>query len=451
MSKSQLPARIGSQTAPRGGADGRTRMAWAIAAVVVPIVAIAVCWRAQPQTSIRISQRPPVMATASPDDQGEPPPGPRRAMNPDQLIRRRREIKWEAAQPQLAEAGETAKAALDARIKAVEEFFAERKRGVGAFAGEVLSGDAKMELASDLASTAADAGATLVSRLFGGGAVGRPDADVRARFTEYVGRCFRRHVLDHRQLGDAVHAAVVGYRGDLQELEGPLLVAYGIDGGLPGFEPAPRAPVVGMVGQGLDDAIGRAAAVGSDDFGTAIFGVAGSMLAGNALGEALTPADATGLQRVGVDLAAGAAADAVIGKAIEQAGHGTAGRLAAETGAALDRIRTLVLEGEPIPTEHYRKLSDFAVNFYDAGGRKACSEALAAMDGGGRVGLRARLERLRADRARLLDQAVEKAVWGPTGKPGEPSASPQQVYYGKPMEMIDYARRCISCYGAKQP
>jgi hypothetical protein len=425
-------------------------MAWAIAAVVVSAVAIAVCWQAQPQTSIRAGQRPPVMATASTNDQ-DATPGPRRAMNPDQLIRRRREIQWEAAQSQLAEAGKAAKAALDARIRAVEEFFAERKRGVGAFAGEVLSGDAKMEFASDFASTAADVGATLVSRLFGGGPVGRPEVDIRDRFTEYVGRCFRRHVLDQRRIGDAVHAAVAGYRGDLQELEGPLLVAYGIDGGLPGFEPAPRAPVVGMVSQGLDDAIGRAAAVGSDDFGTALFGVAGSMLAGNALGQALTPADATGLQRMGVDLAAGAAADAVIGKAIEQSGRGTAARLAAETGAALDRIRTLVLEGEPIPTEHYRRLSDFAANFYDAGGRKACSEALAAMDGGGRVGLRARLERLRANRALLLDQAVEKAVWGPTGKPGEPSASPRRVYYGKPTEMIDYARRCISCYGAKQP
>jgi hypothetical protein len=259
-------------------------MAWAIAAVVVSAVVVAVCWRAQPQTSIRAPQRPPVMATASPDDQGEPPPGPRRAMNPDQLIQRRRENRWQAAQPQLAEAGEATKAALEARIKAVEEFFAERKRGVDAFAGEVLSGDAKMEFASDFASTAADVGATLVSRLFGAGPVGRPEVDIRDRFTEYVGRCFRRHVLDHRRIGEAVHAAVAGYCGDLQAVEGPLLVAYGIDGGLPGFEPAPRAPVVGMVSQCLDDAIGRAAAVGSDDFGTALFGVAGSMLAGNAIG-----------------------------------------------------------------------------------------------------------------------------------------------------------------------
>ena len=111
-------------------------------------------------------------------------------------------------------------AMLESRLSRVKTYFDERKDGTRPFARQVLSLDAKLRMTGDVGEAIFDG----IGQLFGAAPSTQPDS-----FTPYVRRCFQEKVLDPAKVREALDEAVAGYRGDVAEAEGRLLVALRAD------------------------------------------------------------------------------------------------------------------------------------------------------------------------------------------------------------------------------
>jgi hypothetical protein len=145
--------------------------------------------------------------------------------------------------------------------------------------------------------------------------------------------------------------------------------------------------------------------------------------------------------------------DKALDEAIARAGYDPEGALAAKVTASLDRMRALLVEGDPRAVQNYSSLCAFRVGYPDAAIRAACGEAADAMDRGATLGLRRRLLALHAERSRLRTAALHKFVFGPDAPPAE-TAAPARIDPEKsspPGQILEFARQCRALYGAQKP
>ena len=331
-----------------------------------------------------------------------------------------RKAAWAAAIPRIRQAELDSQAAIKSQLARIDEFFAARKEGARPFAAAVLGTEGKLQAAG----AAVEGAVKVLDELFGSKPARGPDS-----FTLYVGRSFRQHVLDTGELQKAIDDSVAAYRGELQRLEGKLLVDLradlddtGLDfaGALPGVRANDAVGNQGnaMIAEAVKDAAG--------DFSAMIVKFAVSTAIGNAVSDRLTRKEDSGLKKLGVNLAVGAAVDGAIDAGLAQAGYDPERDLSAKVTASLDRMRARLVDGDPRAVEAYLYLRLNRLLYIDPAVHAACRRATDAIEGSGDLGLRQtllvvhdrRVEARRAGLYRLIlgtDPAVQPSLRLPMG------------------------------------
>jgi hypothetical protein len=356
-------------------------------------------------------------------------------------------VTWEAIRPRLEQADRDSATAVELQLASINEFFAERTQGARPFAEAVLGTEGKLEATGGVVETAASA----LGELFGNKPSSGPNS-----FTLYVGRSFRKHVLDTGQLQKAIDRAVAGYAGEVRRLEGRLLVDLRADLDDAGFDFTRALPEIragdAVAGQG-NALISEAVEAATVDFSAMVVKFAVSTAIGNAAADRLTREDDSRLKKLGINVAAGMAVDKAIDEAIARAGYDPEAALAAKVTASLYRMRTLLVEGDLQAAKNYSTLCLFRDGYPDTKVSAACREAADSIERGSSLGLRRRLLALHAERSRLRTAALRKFVLGYDVLP-EKSADPTRLDPQKsspPAQILQFARQCRALYGAHQP
>jgi hypothetical protein len=349
---------------------------------------------------------------------------------------------WVAVASRLKQAERDSATAVESQLARVNEFFAGRKQGARPFAVAVLGTEGKLQATGAVV----EGGASAIGELFGNKPATGPDS-----FTLYVRRCFRQLVLDTGQLQTAIDGAVAGYAGEVRRLEGRLLVdlradlddrAFDFSRALPGTRAGDA-----VAGPG-DAMISQAVNAATQDFMAMIVKFTVSTVVGNAVSDRLTREDDSQLKKLGVNFAVGMAVDKALDEAIARAGYDPEGALAAKVTASLDRMRALLVEGDPRTVQNYSSLCAFRDRYPDAAVRAACREAADIMEHGANVGLRRRLLALHEQRSRLRTAALNKFIFGPGAPPAE-TAAPSVIDPEKsspPAQILQFARQCRAFY-----
>jgi len=268
----------------------------------------------------------------------------------------------------------------------------------------------------------------------------------------YVERCFHQHVLDDEQLQKAVDGAVAGVDAEVRELEARLLVDLRADMDFTADFPGIR---VGLRADGQRyDAMFQAVDASAEDFvNMLLVRLPISWVAGDAIGGKLTGANDSFLKKQVINLAANRGVDKVLDIAAAQAGYDPEGALADKVTAALGRMRSLLIEGDPKADKTYWSLCAYRDGYPDETIRKACREAAAAMEPCAIVGLRHRLLGHLSERSRLREEALRKLVFGPGAPPDQAAAAPRidPQKCVSPEQILQSARRCRAYYGGEQP
>jgi hypothetical protein len=318
------------------------------------------------------------------------------------------EAAWEEIRPRLEQTERDSAAAVESQLARINDFFAECKKGARPFAEAVLSTDGKLQAAGSVVEGIAGE----VAKLFGHTPDPGPDS-----FTLYVKRCFRQHVLDAGQLQKEINRAVAGYAGEVRGLEAKLLVDLGADldftASLPEIKTGSEA-----VSQS-DAIVSEALHTAGDDFMASIFRLTASFLVGNAVGDQLTSTDSTYLQKLGINLGAGAAVDSAIDGAAKMAGYDPESALAAKITASLDRMRKSLVEGDATAGEYYFTPLNFQDGYPGEMIGAAARKAPAVIERRAIRGLRRRLLAHHAERSRLREEALRKLVFGPGATPAK--------------------------------
>lgn len=333
--------------------------------------------------------------------------------------------------------------AIKARLKALEEFFAERKAGARPFAQAVLGMEGKGRAAASFGAMAIGG----IAGLLGEKPQAPPDA-----LTPYVRQRFRALVLDPEQVKQAIEDAMSGFLGDLTEIEGRLLVDLRADIGdsmldLRGAMPDVRAEAA---------AGGQHEAIISDTLDTASKDLAVSLgmfvvsnFLGGKLADQVTPQDAPPAVQFMASLLTGVAVDKALDQAARQAGYDAEGSVVAKTTAGIDRIRTLVIDGDPNAVPRYVALYRLREQHPNAEVRATCGQAVDVLERTTNLGLRNRLVMLHNERSRRRTAVLTAHLFGP-------EAAKTRVSLYSPLDpkdvppatnVIRYAQETIALYG----
>jgi hypothetical protein len=303
------------------------------------------------------------------------------------------EATWQAIRPRLAQAERDSAKAVESELAAINEFFAERKEGARSFAEAVLGFEGKLRAAGGIAEGMVGA----VGEFFGSKPSRGPDS-----FTLYVQRSFREHVLDARELQKAIDASVTGYAREVKRIEAKLLVGLRADLDFSAAWPEIRA---GREAAGQSDAmIAQARDAAVNDLVVEIGKQAVSCVIGNAITGQLTSDDDSTFKKGVVNLGAGLAVDKALDAGMARAGYNPEGALAAKIASSLDRMRDLVINGDPkasalLPLP-LRPLSYSEFKRYWT--LRAANQ-----------GLRQRLLSIHTERSRLREAALRRMVFDP--------------------------------------
>jgi hypothetical protein len=286
-----------------------------------------------------------------------------------------RQAAWDKIAPRLSEAEQASANASDKYAERVKAFFAERKLAARPFAEAVLSFSGKWQFVK--------------SKL--------PFAEEKSH-ERFLQEAFERHLFKSEDVKDLIEHVITGYVSELQGIENELLVAIRAD--LRDGDAAPpdlRAAlqsgdsfqraydqtvelILPVISQDMKVTVGREVAsfVAADIAAnvslriltavTARLGVSAGILGTGA---------ALGFETLGVGLAAAFVADMGLDWIIHEAGYDPEGDVAGKVCETLDKVQTLLLEGD--------------------------SES-------GTLGLRAELQKLRQARSNLCNEALKKLI-----------------------------------------
>jgi hypothetical protein len=195
-----------------------------------------------------------------------------------------------------------------------------------------------------------------------------------------------------------------------------------------------------MVAQAVDAA--------AEDFVAMFVKLAISWVVGDAVAAQFTNDDDPFLKKQGINFAAGMAVDKAMDEAIAQSGYDPEGALAAKVTASLDRMRTLLIDGDD-PGRHYFALCTFRDGYPDEEVRTACRVAAEAMHVPANLGLRHRLRLLHDERSRRRAAVLFKSVFGTEAPSPAVTLDPETT---SPRDQIlQFAGQCLNLYGGQQP
>ncbi|WP_169974036.1 hypothetical protein [Tautonia rosea] len=311
---------------------------------------------------------------------------------------------WQVA-PRLQQAEEETRGEVEAATGEVERFLDDRAAHARAFASDVLSLRGKWAYLSDYFH--------------------------KGTHEEYIAGCFERHLFRGDELRAVVESSIARYVTEVQGAENRLLVdlradladdAIAGDGYLPALdsEEAFRAQyeamlerILPVVSRDVGVTVTRemAAFVGSEiaarilaDLGVSLatrMGVSGGILGAGASSGAVT---------FGVGLVAAILVDMALDWVIRKAGYDPEGEIAAKVQESLERLGTLILEGDALEWSRYRDARWGARLSWDAAEREAARESARSIEAGGGLGLRHQLRRVDDLRSRLRKAALRGLI-----------------------------------------
>lgn len=334
---------------------------------------------------------------------------------------------------------------LDQRIKGLKGFFDERKANAPRFASTLLCTSAKLHTAGSLFEKLASS----VNELFAGNAEDFTIPPSPDSFTLHVRQCFRDDLLDPAKVRMAVAEVVDGFKGDVIEAEGRLLVALKLD--IPdgiGWAPLNLEPELRVLGRGeavADEAAGDAV----NDLNADLAKLVVSTFVGNKLADGITPRDASPAGRLARNVAVGVATDMALDSGARAAGYDPQEKIASKVGAGIDQIRDLFIDGDRTTEKVTLLVSALQTQHPDAAVRLACDRANEALKRVATLGVRQRLERLRNRRSWELWKAAAARLIGP-----ETAASPFMMFEpfkaeecSPPEQIIRWAEQIVATCG----
>jgi hypothetical protein len=322
-----------------------------------------------------------------------------------QAIRKRA---WRKIKPRLAVATRASEDEMERAIDSINDFFSERKQGTKAFAASVLSLKGKWQFIRSHLPYA--------------------EANQHLKFLETK---FGEHVFKPEELKAAVESAVAEYVKSVQAIENQLLVNCRQD--ISDSDPLSQKviPQIGSqktfqaefqrlltvvgsdVSHDLNYTIGREAVVFVGwDIATTIFLRVGAAVA-TELGvdsTLLAAGAASSWETFGIGLAAMIVVDIAVDWLEKLTGHDPAAAVALKVDGTLDRVRSLLIDGDPEAIRIYRKLRRMENEDTDPTVRNRCRTAADKIERSGRLGLRAELKRLHEMRSRLREETLERLV-----------------------------------------
>ncbi|MFO0906868.1 MAG: hypothetical protein U0835_00610 [Isosphaeraceae bacterium] len=246
---------------------------------------------------------------------------------------------------------EDCRAAVERRLKAIDELVARKKSGVPRFTSIVMNGGAKAKMVGSLAESWIDG----LARAVGSGGPKRPDA-----FRGFVADAFRREVLSADEVEAAVRGAVRGWIADWKALDARLLVDLRADvdqkalpineAGIGRLARSQAAAVDALVTRSLD-----AACV---DLVETLVRVSIDYAIGEAVANRISSPEDDFAKRLAIGAGVGAGVDTVL-RNIPGAGGEAA--LAAKVNEALDRLSRAIIEGGEVTPglkDHLKLLCD---------------------------------------------------------------------------------------------
>jgi hypothetical protein len=324
---------------------------------------------------------------------------------------------WERIVPRLEKADQESAAAIDREVAKLDVFFGERKRGARPFAEEILGLGAKVEHGAMVADQAiANAARSLKELLLGKDEEDQDDfPDMEDAYTVNAQQMFERHVCDPLQVQRAVQSSIAGYLGELKALESRVLVDLRAD-----LDDSGLTFDAGDASQlGLRAAIEATAGALSDVLGTARtdLGVVAaregvSWVAGNKLGDALAQGTELFIGKLVINGVAGMGLDKMLGSGIEQTGYDPETEVSLRAAKAVDAMRNQLVDGQPEAMRAFQSLRRWRDGYPDSAVRRACGEAIEAIERRGALGLRPWLRLVHEQRVAARRTALFRLVTG---------------------------------------
>jgi hypothetical protein len=353
-------------------------------------------------------QTPEIPSPSSSKTATSSPPAEAAPIVPPIDVQAIRQKAWRKIKPRLAVANRASEDELERAIDSINEFFGERKQGTKAFAASVLSLKGKWQFIRSHLPYA--------------------EANQHLKFLEAK---FGEHVFKPDELKAAVESSVAQYVKSVQGIENQLLVNCRQDisdsdplsqkvipqiGSQKAFQ-AEFQRLLGVVGtdvsHDLNYTIGREVVVFVGwDIATTIFTRVGAAVATElSVDSTLIAAGASSSWATfGVGLVALIVVDIAVDWLEKLTGHDPAAAIALKVDGTLDRVRTLLIDGDPEAIRVYRKLRRMENEDADPAVRTRCRTAADKIEQSGRLGLRAELKRLHEMRSRLREETLERLV-----------------------------------------
>ena len=309
---------------------------------------------------------------------------------------------WFTAAPRLAQADRETMEALDARMNAIHEYLEERKPGAKAFAESVLSLEAKAYYAGGVI----EQGVGALAQAFG--AQG-PSQD---SFKLYVRDRYLKDVIDPAELQKVVDAAIDGYAHDVSAVESQLLVDLRVDLADGALElPIPSFNAKRLLIYACTEATDKAVASAGTDILTALGTTVVSQVVGDLAADRMVSPDVSRLEKTAAGIYIGTKVDGVIDGVLAKAGYDPLAKVAAIAAESIDAAcQDLILSTEELRIA-YPGLFQFAYLHPNEDVRRACSNAIRAVETSPDLGLRDRLLKFQFERSRQRFLALRALVF----------------------------------------
>lgn len=359
---------------------------------------------------------------------------------------------WRSALPRLEESERDAIATIDGQLAPIDAVFADAKKGVRPFVDAVFDLEGRLNYGGQLLEEGAGFAARFINdvsvEVFGGEKVFDYTGPSGDRFADYVREQFDKRVLDPATLRRAAASAVAGYGGELEAIEGKLLVDLRADlpdGQVDTTDLLPKLKLDAPELVSLEGTMGEIMAAAGTDFGVAVAKIIVGEILGDLVAGQITDAKDTSGQKLAISASVGMLTGKLLDFGMESAGYTPQQKLAARVDLALDRMRSLLIEGDASAVKNYLTLGRYRDAHPDPSVRDACRRATELMEQRCHLGLRRSLESLERKRAEQRRTALYRHITGESTPPlpalgGEDRMTPDQI--------TDLARQCASYYGA---
>lgn len=340
--------------------------------------------------------------------------------------------------------------ALEASLATLDGVFQEAKNGSAAFADSVLGAEGKLRLTFSGAEQGVRSFANGVYSVLTGNEPGPYTVDFSGpdQFVGYVEDCFRRQIVSHSELEQAIQGVVNDYLGRLGALESALLIELRAD--LPDdvLKPLPLPPLSLQIdaSASVDRATEEIVQGACDDLGMVIGKFVLAWIAGDAVQDSVTDAEGSAVVGEGVNFAAGLAFERSMEAGLQRYGYDPQGRIRARIDAALDANRITLVDGTV--TENTSNLHFLMLSYAHAPAGPevsgACLQAAQAMEAREKLGLRRLMQSVRVHRQMAIAQAIAAQLPGLDGEVCLTQYDPTAGF--PPMQALEIARTILTHY-----